>query len=135
MVGQLKATAFAAFVLLGTAAVAGPSLGAFGTWRAGVWQQTPEGGRAGAAKCLDVPVVLLLGGRADAACRFSVIANHPEAASVTYQCADGRQGRTEIRRDTADVYTVDAQGVEAGRPFADRSEWTRLGACHDRARR
>lgn len=126
----MRLRSLAALLLLATpVAAAAPGLKALTGWRPGLWQAQAGDGHAAAPACLAGPESMLLGGRADAGCSFTVIADTDQSAVVTYRCADGRQGRTEVRRDTADIYTVDAQGLEGGRPFAGRSEWRRLKGC------
>jgi len=106
-----------------------PALRAFSGWQPGQWQSSGGSGQAPVSVCLRRPDALLLGGRPDSSCRFSTIQDAANAAAVTYQCTEGRQGRTDLRRDTADLYTVDAQGLDGGRPFAGRTEWQRVGSC------
>lgn len=107
-----------------------PALKALSGWRGGQWRAGEiGGGHPGTPQCLRQPDAVLLAGRSNAGCQFSVIQDDANAGVVTYRCSDGRQGRTEVRRDTADLLTVDAQGVENGRPFASRMEWSRAGNC------
>ena len=120
---------FLALVALAAPAVAAPSLRALSNWQPGQWQSSGSAGQSPVSICLQRPDALLLAGRPNSSCRFSTIHDASSAAVVTYQCAEGRQGRTDLRRDTADLYTVDAQGLEGGRPFAGRTEWRRVGSC------
>ena len=106
-----------------------PSLRALSNWQPGQWQSSGGIGQASVSICLQKPDALLLAGRPNSSCRFSTIQDAANAAVVTYQCTEGRQGRTDLRRDTSELYTVDAQGLEGGRPFAGRTEWQRIGAC------
>lgn len=123
-------TALLLTLSLGAPALASPpALKAFSGWRAGHWRAGEIGGPPGAPQCLGRSDSVLLAGRPNAGCQFSVIQNDDNVGVVTYRCTDGRQGRTEVRRDTADLLTVDAQGVEGGRPFASRLEWRRAGGC------
>lgn len=106
-----------------------PDLKALGDWQPGRWLASMVGGRTAAPICLTDPEALLAGGRPSPGCTYSVIEDSPARAVVTYRCPSGRTGRTVLRRDAANIYTVDAQGVEAGRPFGDRAEWRRIGNC------
>lgn len=109
---------------------AAPDLRALAGWQPGNWQRSVGDGKSTTTACLTVPAQLLLDGRGDAgSCEFTTIRDTTTAASVTYQCRDGRQGRTDLRRDTSQVFTLYAQGVTGRRPFADRSEWRRIGRC------
>ncbi len=118
-----------ALSLAAPALAASPALKALSGWKAGQWRASEIGGHPGALQCLRQPDAVLLAGRPNASCQFSVIQDDAGTGVVTYRCGDGRQGRTEIRRDTADLLTVDAQGVENGRPFASRTEWSHAGRC------
>lgn len=110
------------------ALAAAPKLQALAGWQVGSWQRVA--GSATTRVCLRTPGQLLVDNQGEAgSCRFTVIRDSAAAASVTYQCDGKRQGRTDLRRDTADVYTLYAQGVTGKTPFAGRSEWRRLGGC------
>ena len=98
-------------------------------WQAGKWLVTSTDRRVGAPLCLAGPEAMLTGGRPAPGCVFTVIADEQDAATVTYRCLHGRQGRTSIRRDAHNIYTVDAQGVAHGLPFGELAEWRRVGAC------
>ena len=50
-------------------------------------------------------------------------------AAAEVETARTAERRAEIRRDTGELFTVDAQGIEGGRPFASRTEWSRAGHC------
>ena len=115
--------------VMAPAMAAAPPLKAMNGWRAGQWRVGSIGGQSAAAQCVGDPSAVLLAGRPNAGCQFSVIQDDASTGVVTYRCTDGRQGRTEIRRDTGELFTVDAQGIEGGRPFASRTEWSRAGHC------
>lgn len=111
------------------AAAAPPAVGALKGFRAGAWQVKAIGGNSSSSHCLSDPETLLTGGRPAQECTFSVIADAQSSATVTYRCAAGRSGRTQVRRDASGLFVVDAQGLENGHPFANRSEWRRTGDC------
>ena len=106
-----------------------PDLKALQGFSPGAWQVTAIGSASSSSQCVADASVLLMGGRPGGQCAFSVIADGPDGATVTYRCEGGRSGRTAIRRDTKGLFTVDAQGLEGGRPFQNRSEWRRSGSC------
>ncbi len=116
-------------VATAAAAAAAPPLAALKGFRPGAWAVKAVGGTSSSSQCLADPSELLTGGRAAQECSFSVIADGADAATVTYRCAAGRSGRTQLRRDAHGLYVVDAQGLENGHPFASRSEWRRTGDC------
>jgi hypothetical protein len=106
-----------------------PKLDALADWQSGQWQASMVGGRTARAICLADPEALLAGGRPRPGCTYSIIENTGTNATVTYKCPAGRTGRTTLRRDAQNIYTVDAQGIDSNLPFGDRSEWRRTGAC------
>ncbi|QMW23547.1 hypothetical protein [Sandaracinobacteroides saxicola] len=80
--------------------------------------------------CLDRPVQLLFDGDPPAAkCEWTVLGDEATKAAVSYRCNGKRSGRTDLRRDAAGVYVVDAQGIAGALPFARKSEYRRTGAC------
>ncbi len=126
---RIPTVVLAALILSTPVLAAAPALKALSGWRAGQWRVAELGGHPSGGQCVGNPEAVLLAGRPNAACQFSVIQDDENVGVVTYRCGDGRQGRTEIRRDTADLLTVDAQGVDSGLPFASRTEWSRAGRC------
>ena len=106
-----------------------PEMQALRGFAPGAWQVTPIGGQSSSSQCLHDPAPMLMGGRPGAECSFTLIADGTDGATLTYRCAGGRSGRTMLRRDAKGIFTVDAQGLEGGRPFQSRSEWRRTGAC------
>ncbi|TPE61802.1 hypothetical protein FJQ54_07860 [Sandaracinobacter neustonicus] len=106
-----------------------PDLKALQGFAPGAWQVTAIGGQSSSSQCLQDSAALLMGGRPGAQCSFSIIADSADSGTVTYRCSSGRSGRTSIRRDAKGIFTVDAQGLENGHPFQDRSEWRRSGGC------
>lgn len=79
--------------------------------------------------CLTSQAQLATDGRPADGCQMKVLTDEPGNAVVSYKCESGLSGRTEIRRDAAGIYTIHAQGLEGGLPFASHSEWRRVGAC------
>jgi hypothetical protein len=118
-------------LLMPVAAVADapPPLAALAGFRPGAWQVKAIGATDSVSHCLADPAPMLTTARPAQACQFRIIADQPDSATVTYRCAGGRQGRTAIRRDARGLFVVDAQGLENGHPFADRTEWRRTGDC------
>lgn len=135
MYGKIRFLAlFAAAIFGGTATHAAPppSLIALTSgFQVGLWSVSAIGDRAGTGQnfCITAPERLLTRGRATNACNFTVITNTKNESVVTYRCAGGLSGRTALRRDMAGLYTIEAQGIENGMPFASRTEWRRVGNC------
>lgn len=100
----------------------------------GRWSVSNIGERAssGTELCITSAERLLTRGRAANACNFTVITDTENETIVTYRCKGGLSGRTALRRDMADLYTMEAQGIENGMPFASRTEWRRIGNCQRR---
>jgi hypothetical protein len=111
------------------AAAEAPSLKVLSDWQAGRWQAGMIGGRTGRPLCLASPETLVAGGRPRPGCSYTILENTESNATITYTCPAGRTGRTTIRRDALNIYTIDAQGIDSNLPFGDRAEWRRIGSC------
>lgn len=111
------------------AADAPPPLAALNGFQPGAWQVKQIGASGSSSQCIADAQPILTGGRSAPECSFTAIADTANSATITYRCAAGRSGHTVIRRDTAGLFTVDAQGLEDGLPFANRTEWRRTGSC------
>lgn len=99
----------------------------------GLWKADPIS-NIGQAKrmCLRSIDQLLTGGRGGGGCTFTPIRSDATQTIVTWRCADGASGRTQLRRDAANVYTIHTQGVDGGLPFMEHAEWRRTGECAGR---
>lgn len=130
--GQVVRARFALpplLLALASAAGAPPPLAALGSFQPGAWQVKQISSTSSSSQCLADVLPMLIGGRPATDCSFTAISDSPDTATLTYRCAAGRSGHTVIRRDMAGLYTVDAQGLENGLPFASRTEWRRTGGC------
>lgn len=65
-------------------------------------------------------------------CRQFVATDDATHATVSYDCAQRGQGRTDLRVETSRLIQLDSQGVTNGRPFATRFEGRHVGACPGR---
>ncbi len=129
------------FVLpaLGLLAAATPQLQLFnaGGFAAGQWKITPldEDSKmrngSGENQCLTAPDMIVHAGHkaASAACEHTIIEDTPNRAIVTYICKGSGYGRTDIRRDAAGVFVVEAQGISGKDPFDMKGEFRRTGEC------
>lgn len=79
--------------------------------------------------CLSSAAQMVTDGRPLDGCQMTLLQDAPANAVVRYACESGLSGRTEIRRDAAGIFTIHAQGLDKGHPFASHSEWRRVGAC------
>lgn len=140
----LAAAALLSILASGTARPAAadplPPVKALGpdAFRPGEWTLRPLGARAGMKPrpiCLISPERMARAGYfREQDCSYNVLADTREHATISYRC-EGGWGRTEIRRDAADLYIVDAQGLLDNKPFARRAELKRTGDCKEAARR
>lgn len=96
----------------------------------GQWQSAPIGGVGEArAACITRMDNLLTGARSRGECGITPISKDAAQTVITWRCADGSSGRTQLRRDAAGVYTVHIQGVDGGLPFMEHAEWRHTGRC------
>ena len=79
--------------------------------------------------CIATQAQMATDGRPAEGCQMNVLTDEPGNAVISYKCESGLSGRTEIRRDAAGIYTIHAQGLDKGLPFASHSEWRRSGSC------
>jgi hypothetical protein len=126
---RIPVALFALLLPVVAVADAPPPLAALAGFQPGAWQVKVIGSASSSSQCLVEPLAMLIGGRPAQECQFRTIADGANSATVTYRCAGGRSGRTVVRRDAGGLFVVDAQGLENGHPFADRTEWRRTGAC------
>ncbi|WP_257540091.1 hypothetical protein [Sphingobium sp. CFD-1] len=114
----------------GTAAAKPQRLVALDTVQPGEWElralEKDEGKRR---ICVRDPRQLLQTEHARHQCRFFTVKDEPAAASVTYDCAAGGGGRTDVRVETPRLVQIRSQGVANGAPFARVMEARRIGAC------
>lgn len=125
----MKPLPLALLFLAAPAAAQAPGLSQLKTWQAGAWEARPQGQKSGPSRCLAAPDAMLFNGGSANSCKVTVISDDGPKGAISYSCADGRSGRTDVRRDNEDSYLVDAQGVAGGLPFATRIDWRRVGAC------
>lgn len=62
-------------------------------------------------------------------CRRYIMDDQPTRVVIQYSCRGGDFGRTEVRRESADLVQIRSQGTEGGRPFSIRAEGRRSGQC------
>lgn len=99
----------------------------------GTFRLVPAGGGRETSLCITDPAELAMAGRSGGPqCRVTVVRDGPDSGVLSWSCRDGRSGRSEVRRDAAGIYTVSAQGIEGGLPWASRGEWRRVGSCNGR---
>ncbi len=106
-----------------------PTLQALDGFQPGRWQAKALGTDAGENLCLMSPEPMLTARHQGQGCSFNSISDGASGAVVTWRCRTGQSGRTALRRDTADIYVVDAQGLDSNLPFSSRTEWRRQGSC------
>lgn len=106
-----------------------------GAFRPGEWALRRAGRPADRRLCVLTPERMARAGYFENQdCTYTLLENDADRATVSYRC-EGGWGLTEIRRDARDLYTIDAQGLRDGQPFARRAELSRTGDCKEAATR
>jgi hypothetical protein len=117
-------------LLIGVSAADAPSLQALGQLQPGRWTLTSKDADFGSRSiCLSDPRMLLQVRQPPAACSHFVVANTPNAATVTYTCPRAGSGRTTVRVETPRLAQVETQGITGGVPFDNSIEARRVGDC------
>ena len=62
-------------------------------------------------------------------CESELVQSSSDRLTVNYSCTGRAAGRTEVLRETPDLYRVESQGFNGNLPFADRIELRRIGNC------
>lgn len=62
-------------------------------------------------------------------CNRFVVEDAKNGVTVQYTCRGDGYGRTNIRRESAELVQVDSQGIQGGRPFQFSLEARYAGAC------
>ncbi len=63
-------------------------------------------------------------------CKRFVVSDSARAATVTYDCAGGGSGRSDVRVETPRLVQIRSQGIAGGAPFSYDVEGRHVGACH-----
>lgn len=79
--------------------------------------------------CLADPMRLIQLRHPDIPCDRLVVEDSPSAVTVQYTCRGRGYGRTRIRRESAQLVQVEAQGISDGLPFEFAAEGRRVGVC------
>lgn len=111
-----------------------PMVIAGGTFTPGLYRIAPVGRDNQADPdrklCAATPEALIRLNHSDATgCSDRFVQPGSDRVVVTYSCPARGWGRTELRRETAELYQIDTQGFEGRIPFATRVEARRIGAC------
>src|SRR3546814_12378083 len=77
----------------------------------------------------DAQALLRLGHGNASGCHDRVVQPGQDRTTVTYSCAADGWGRSELRRETPELYQLDTQGIAPRQPFAFRAEARRIGSC------
>ena len=65
----------------------------------------------------------------ESGCSRFVVEDGRSEVTVQYTCRGNGYGRTNIRKESADLVQIDSQGIVDGRPFQFSAEARRTGAC------
>lgn len=113
------------------AGVAMPAPQALRALEAGEWELHGRGEGAATRKlCVSDLRQLLQVQHGRALCRAFMISDSSNAVTVTYDCAAGGNGRTDLRVETTRLVQIQSQGIADGAPFAFAAEGRRVGDCH-----
>lgn len=124
--------AFAALALAwaGTPTMAvAPELPALGKLQDGLWELRFRDGTPSRRLCLHDRWRLIQLEHPDLACDRLVIENGADAVAVQYTCRGRGFGLTRIRRESAQLFQLETQGLAQGVPFVMSAEGRRTGDC------
>jgi hypothetical protein len=119
-----------ALALAGPAMGAGPSLAMLDQLSAGRWElRYREAGVPPQRMCLSSGHGLIQLRHPGAACERFVIEGGPGQVVVQYTCKGRGYGRTQIRKESAQLVQIDSRGIAGGLPFEFTAEARRVGDC------
>lgn len=118
----------AALATTPTTAVA-PDLPALGKLQDGVWELRFRDGTPSRRLCLHDRWQLIQLEHPDLACDRLVIENGADAVAVQYTCRRRGFGLTRVRRESAQLFQLETQGLAQGVPFELSAEGRRVGDC------
>lgn len=133
MLKTIAACVGTALLLSPLTAVAGPA--AWPDFTPGFYRVTPVDRDSRASEkprmlcAADAHALLRLGHGDASGCHDRFIQPARDRMTVTYSCAAGGWGRSELRRETPELYQLDTQGIAHRQPFAFRAEARRIGSC------
>lgn len=95
----------------------------------GLWELRFRDGSASRRLCLHDRWTVIQLQHPDLACDRLVLENGLNVGLVQYTCRGKGYGRTTIRRETAQLFQVETQGVAGGLPYELTGEGRRIGDC------
>ena len=105
------------------------SLQLLDTLDAGEWEVRYRDGSATDRICARDGRAFIQLRHSDANCRRFVVEEGPSEVTVQYTCRGNGYGRTSIRRESARLAQIEAQGIAGGTPFQFTAEARRVGPC------
>lgn len=115
-------------MVLAPASAAGPELAMLNGLRDGSWEIRIRG--EGPRKlCVRSGRELIQLRHKQSGCSRYVIDDKPGEVTVQYSCPGNGYGRTNIRRENAQLVQINSQGIEGGAPFNFSAEGRHVGAC------
>lgn len=128
---RIAGAALAAMLALaGPAMGAGQSLAMLDQLSAGRWEiRYREAGVPAQKLCLANGQGLIQLRHPGPACDRFVIEGGPNQVVVQYTCKGRGYGRTEIRKESAQLVQIDSRGIANGLPFEFTAEARRVGDC------
>lgn len=79
--------------------------------------------------CLRSAAELVYHMQGNSQCTSELVQSSSDRLTVHYRCTGRSAGRTEVLRETPDLFRVESQGFIGDLPFADRTELRRIGNC------
>ena len=101
----------------------------FGQLRLGEWEFRERGAERPRRVCLRSESDLVQLRHRGQTCRRILVDEKGASATVQYSCNGAGYGRTQVRRESADLVQLRSDGIERGSPFSLEAEGRRVGNC------
>tara|TARA_R100001129_G_scaffold125643_1_gene88026 strand:- start:568 stop:975 length:408 start_codon:yes stop_codon:yes gene_type:complete len=101
----------------------------FGQLRFGEWEFRERGEDRSRRVCLRTERDLVQLRHRGQNCTRILIEEKGSSATVQYSCNGAGYGRTQIRRESADLVQLRSDGIDRGSPFSVEAEGRRVGNC------
>lgn len=116
-------------IALAVPAIAQPSLAMLDGLKRGSWELKYRDGSASRRICVRSGREFIRLRHPGGDCNRFVVEDAKTGVTVQYTCRGDGYGRTNIRRESAELVQVDSQGIQGGRPFQFSLEARYKGAC------
>lgn len=100
----------------------------------GEWELKERGSKSKPTRlCVTDGNQLLQPNHVSRQCQRYVIRSTSRQVSASFDCAEGGQGRTDLRIETSRLIQLSSQGVFDGRPYSIALEGRHIGVCRSTA--